>query len=119
MTRKWNVNYTDEFGAWWQAQEVSVQEKLYKVVSLLEINGPNLGFPYSSDIRGATISMRELRAQCGGHPYRVLYVFDPQRSAVLLIGGDKSGNEHWYEQMIPVAEKIYKQYLTELQEEIS
>ena len=68
MQDKWNVDYTDEFGNWWEDQSVDVQEKLYKVVSLLEIHGPTLGFPYSSDIKGASIAMRELRAQCDGHP---------------------------------------------------
>jgi len=114
---KWNVNYTDEFGEWWQSLQVPVQERLYKVVSLLEIHGPNLNFPYSSDIRGSSIALRELRAQCDGHPYRVLYVFDPLRSAVLLIGGDKTGDARWYERMIPIAERIYKDYLDELKEE--
>lgn len=114
---KWNVNYTDEFGEWWQSLQVPVQERLYKVVSLLEIHGPNLNFPYSSDIRGSSIALRELRAQCEGHPYRVLYVFDPLRSAVLLIGGDKTGDARWYERMIPIAERIYKDYLDELKEE--
>ena len=45
MQDKWNVDYTDEFGAWWEDQSVDVQEKLYKVVSLLEIHGPTLGSP--------------------------------------------------------------------------
>jgi len=116
VTKKWEVNYTDEFGAWWNVQQIPVQEKLYKVVSLLEIHGPNLDFPYSSGINGANIAMRELRVQCGGHPYRVLYVFDPQRSAVLLIGGDKTGDDRWYDRMVPVAEKIYQEYLAELTE---
>jgi len=116
MADRWTVNYTDEFGEWWQGLAVDVQERLYKVVSLLEINGPNLRFPYSSDIRGTSIALRELRAQCGGHPYRVLYAFDPERAAVLLVGGDKTGDDRWYERMVPVAESIYMQYLLELKE---
>ena len=47
----------------------------------------------------------------------MLYVFDPSRSAVLLIGGDKTGDKNWYERMVPIAEKIYKNYLKELEEE--
>ena len=61
--------------------------------------------------------MRELLTQYDGHPYRVLYVFDPNRSAVLLIGGDKTGDARWYERMVPVAERIYQEYLKELKEE--
>lgn len=119
MGAKWQVDYTDDFGNWWDALTVEVQEKLYKVVSLLEIHGPTLGYPHSSEIKGAAIAMRELRTQYDGHPYRVLYVFDPYRSAVLLIGGDKIGDDHWYERMVPLAERIYQEYLKELKEEKS
>ena len=119
MSDKWQVDYTDDFGEWWENQTVEVQEKIYKVVSLLEIHGPTLGYPHSSDIKGASIAMRELRTQYDGHPYRVLYVFDPNRSAVLLIGGDKTGDTRWYERMVPVAERIYQEYLKELKEEQS
>ncbi len=61
--------------------------------------------------------MRELRTQHGKHPYRVLYAFDPERTAILLIGGDKSGDALWYERMVPWAEQIYRQYLNEILEE--
>jgi hypothetical protein len=51
-----------------------------------------------------------------GRPYRVLYVFDPQRNAVLLIGGDKTGNEQWYETFVPLADRLYERHLIELEE---
>ena len=51
-----------------------------------------------------------------GRPYRVLYVFDPQRNAVLLIGGDKTGNEQWYETFVPLADRLYERRLHELEE---
>lgn len=114
---KWTVEFTDEFGGWWDEQSLDVQEKIYKVVGLLEINGPNLGFPYSSDIKGSSFALRELRIQCGGDPYRVLYVFDPVRHALLLIGGNKTGDDAWYERNVPFAERLYKQHLKELEEE--
>jgi hypothetical protein len=57
--------------------------------------------------------MKELRAQHNGHPYRVLFIFDPKRVAVLLVGGDKTGNDRWYEENVPRAEKIYSSYLVE------
>ena len=58
--------------------------------------------------------MRELRVQHGGRPYRVLYAFDPRRMAILLIGGDKTGNDRWYEENVPRADDIYEAYLLEL-----
>ena len=48
--------------------------------------------------------MRELRIQHEGRPYRVLYAFDPRRSAILVLGGDKTGNDRWYEEQVPVAD---------------
>lgn len=61
--------------------------------------------------------MRELRIQHMGRPYRVLYAFDPRRSAILLIGGDKTGDDRWYDVHIPIADQLYKVYLEELTKE--
>ena len=61
--------------------------------------------------------MRELRIQHQGRPYRVLYVFDPRRHVVLLLGGDKTGDDRWYEVHVPRAETIYAEYLKELKKE--
>lgn len=61
--------------------------------------------------------MRELRIQHEGRPYRVLYAFDPRRTAILLIGGDKTGNNRWYEEYVPQADNIYDQHLKELESE--
>jgi hypothetical protein len=58
--------------------------------------------------------MRELRIQHQGRPYRVPSVFDPQRNAVLLIGGDKTGNDRWYETSVPLTDRLYDRYLIEL-----
>ena len=61
--------------------------------------------------------MRELRVQHAGRPYRVLYAFDPRRVAILLIGGDKTGNDRWYEQFVPVADRLYDAHLVLLRKE--
>lgn len=117
MTNEWIVEFTDEFELCWLELSELVQEKCAVVVDLLTREGPNLGFPYSSSIRGSAHALRELRIQCGGHPYRILYTFDPQRNALLILGGDKTGNDRWYEENVPRAERIYEQYLKEIEEE--
>ena len=61
--------------------------------------------------------MRELRVQHEGRPYRVLYAFDPRRTAMLLIGGDKTGNNRWYDEYVPLADAIYDRHLGELTDE--
>ena len=74
--------------------------------------GPALGFPYSSGIEGSKFAhMRELRIQHEGRPYRILYAFDPTRTALLLLGGDKTGDGRWYEKMVPKADAIYEKHL--------
>jgi hypothetical protein len=55
--------------------------------------------------------MRELRIQHRGRPYRVLYAFDPRRVAFLLLGGDKTGDDRWYDKMVPKADALYEQHL--------
>jgi len=61
--------------------------------------------------------MRELRTQSGGRPLRTLYSFDPLRTAVLLIGGDKTGDDRWYESFVPVADRLYEEHLDQLRKE--
>ena len=117
MNKNWTVEYTDEFGIWWAGLAASTQDDIDRVVMLLEEHGPTLGYPYSSDIRGARIALRELRVQSGGHPYRILYAFDPVRSALLLLGGDKTGNDAWYAENVPIAERLFAEHLKELEEE--
>ena len=88
------------------------------MAALLMEKGPQLPFPYSSGIEGSKHShMRELRVQSGGSPIRIFYAFDPRRTAILLIGGDKTGNDRLYQEMIPIADRLYDQYLDELKKE--
>jgi hypothetical protein len=114
----WNVEFTDEFGEWWNGLSEAEQDDIDAVVGLLESKGPSLPFPYSSGISGSKHGhMRELRVQHSGDPYRVLYAFDPRRCAILLIGGNKTGRNRWYESMIPLADRIYDEHLDQLKRE--
>jgi hypothetical protein len=58
--------------------------------------------------------MRELRVQVHGKPFRVLYAFNPKRAAILLVGGDKTGDDRWYKIHVPKADKLYDEHLEEL-----
>ena len=114
----WEVEYTDEFGDWWNDLSVGEQESLDASVRLLEERGPALGFPHSSGINESTHShMRELRTQQGGKPLRTLYAFDPRRSAILLIGGDKTGDDRRYDVHVPIADRLYDAHLKQLRKE--
>lgn len=112
---EWGVLFTAEFEQWWDGLNEDEQEDVNASVSLLQRFGPMLKFPHSSGVAGSSYShMRELRAQHAGRPYRVLYAFDPQRSAILLIGGEKTGDDRWYETYVPIADRLYKKHLEEL-----
>jgi hypothetical protein len=104
---------TDEFEVWFLALDDSDSMAVARVVGLLESRGTTLGFPYSSAIEGTRYALRELRVQSGGRPLRIFYAFDPLRQAVLLLGGDKTGDNRFYTTMIPIAESIWEVYLRE------
>ena len=104
---------TDEFESWLNGLSNRDADAVGRVIALLEMSGLTLGYPHSSAINGATFALRELRVQSGGRPLRVFYAFDPRRDAVLIIGGDKTGKDRFYEEMIQLCEKLWKDYLKE------
>jgi hypothetical protein len=108
----WEVEFTDEFEDWWNSLSETEQGRVDARVQLLMERGPNLPFPFSSQIKTSRFpEMRELRAQVGGDPLRILYAFDPRRTALLLLGGDKTGDERWYEVNVPIADRLFEQHL--------
>jgi hypothetical protein len=115
---EWDIEYTDEFGKWWDSLSEEEQESVRASVKLLGDFGPRLPFPHSSSIKGSQHgNMRELRIQHAGRPYRVLYAFDPRRCAILLIGGEKIGKDRWYEEYVPIADRLYNEHLETLRKE--
>jgi hypothetical protein len=80
---------------------------------MLESLGIALSFPCSSAIEESRYPLRELRVKAGGKQFRVFYAFDPERQAVLLLGGSKVGDDRFYEKFVPKAERIWQQYLSE------
>lgn len=114
----WQVEYTDEFDDWWNGLSGEEQDSVAKAVGLLQQFGPHLEHPRSSDVKGSRHgNMRELRIQHRGRPYRVLYAFDPTRTAILLIGGNKTGQKRWYDIHVPIADALYDEHLDTLREE--
>ena len=104
---------TDEFAQWFLDLEQADALAVDRSVGLLAQMGIALRHPHTSAIKGSRFPLRELRVKARGKPLRVFYAFDPDRQAVLLIGGDKSGDKRFYEVYIPRAEKIWEQYLAE------
>jgi hypothetical protein len=113
----WEVEVNDEFLVWYRALLLSERAGVASAAEMLESNGPELGRPYVDTLRGSKFpNMKELRVQQRGRPFRILFAFDPRRNACLILGGDKTGDKHWYLDAIHRADAIYAQHLKEVGE---
>lgn len=118
----WEVEYTDEFEAWYEGLSEEAQDAVIARVELVEAHGPALGRPTVDQVhRSRHANMKELRAEQG---IRVLLAFDPRRTAILLIGGDKSPDDpgslnwnRWYDHFVPIADGLYDAHLADLKKE--
>ena len=109
----WEINFTDEYTAWFKSLDEDCQAAVLSRVKLLRDYGPQLSRPYSDVLHGSKIpNLKELRAQTTAHVLRVFYYFDKARKALLLTGGDKKGKnqEDFYKQFIQEAEDLVKKY---------
>lgn len=115
----WEVLVTEEFGAWWEKLPEEQQDVLTARIGMLRDHGPALGRPTVDTIQGSTLAnLKELRASAGRAQLRVLFAFDPQRRAVLLLGGNKAGQwRSWYRRAIPTAERLYAEHVARRREE--
>jgi hypothetical protein len=113
----WQVEYTDEFGAWWEDLTEDEQEQITAAVRVLEREGPALRRPLVDTIKQSKHqNMKELIPPASN--IRILFAFDPRRTALLLIGGDKSGEwDRWYDRFIPVADDLFDEHLKTLEKE--
>lgn len=116
---EWELYLTDELDAWLNALAATDLDSYRQVVAGIEVLaqvGPSLGRPLVDRVKGSRLhGMKELRpGSSGTTEIRVLFVFDPWRSAILLVGGDKSGSwTRWYRTAIPKAERLFEEYLKE------
>lgn len=114
---EWNIVVSKTYADWFLTLTDAEQVDVLAMVNVLQFKGPQLGRPYADTLHGSShiINLKELRIQHAGKPYRVLYVFDPQRNAVLLCGGRKDGakSKNFYQRMITIAEREYQNYLTD------
>jgi hypothetical protein len=114
----WEIEVTDEYLDWYRSLDRAQREDVDQRIELLEAKGPDLRRPYVERIRQSKLSnLKELRCSSDGC-LRTLFVFDPRRVCIILVGGDKTGRwNEWYDENVPRAEAIYEQYLKELREE--
>ena len=116
----WKVESGDVFELWFEAQSEEARVAILSHIQALEQEGPQLGRPYCDTLRESKVAnLKELRIQVSGDPYRVLFAFDSERSAVLLVGGNKGGDKRWYVVHIPIAEKLFAAWEIQIAKRVS
>jgi hypothetical protein len=112
----WTVIFTQDFYVWYHEQPVSLKKRLAAALINLSLWGPLLGRPLVDTVKNSRYTnMKELRMDWEGKPYRFFFAFDPQRQAVVLCGGDKSGRKHFYFDLIRKADEQFSRHLAELE----
>lgn len=113
----WDVYLTEEVQAWLNELsrlDFETYEQVVVAIDVLAQTGPTLGRPLVDRVRGSLMhNLKELRPGSSGRSeVRILFAFDPWRSAILLVAGDKAGAwNSWYRKQIPQAEFLYQEYL--------
>lgn len=118
MDRRWKVEFHDEFLPEFREFPALVKRELAARVERLRERGPLLGRPYVDTLKGARhANMKELRFDADGGVWRVAFAFDPERRAILLVGGDKAGHskDRFYANLVDVADRRFAQHLIKAQ----
>ena len=115
---EWKIEFDEEFSTWFEGLEEGLQDEIKATLIVLAQLGPALRRPRVGKIEGSKHSeMKELVVQYKGNPWRILFAFDPRRNAILLVGGDKTGDKRWYKTNLPIADARFDKHLAELKEE--
>lgn len=115
----WSVDI-ELIEAWLTTLDGDSQEQVVAAIELLEDHGPQLGRPIVDTVRASRHkNMKELRPGSSGRSeLRILFAFDPERAAIMLIAGDKAGNwDGWYRSNIPLADRLFDEHLNALRGE--
>jgi len=113
----WNVSTTDHFDEWFAELHPDGQAEVIAKVELLKVFGPRLRRPHADTLNGSKhANMKELRADTKEFVLRIAFAFDPKRSAILLVGGNKSGvsQRRFYKQFIVKADELFDAHLAAL-----
>lgn len=110
----WAVATTDIFDTWFAESSEEAQAEVIAKVNLLKLMGPGLKRPHADTLNGSKhANMKELRADTSSQALRIAFAFDPNRKAILLVGGNKGGTsqKRFYKQLIAKADELYDAHL--------
>lgn len=115
----WDVD-VELIRTWFAKLDINSRAQVEAAISLLQAEGPQLGRPLVDSVSGsAHKNMKELRPGSSGRSeLRILFVFDPDRKAIMLVAGDKSGTwTKWYRTSIRKADLLYWEHLEKRKQE--
>ena len=121
MEKIWMVEFHDEFDPEFDDLAEGVQDELLAQLKLLEKIGPTLDRPRVDTLKGSEhANMKELRFAADGGEWRVAFAFDPRRSAIVLVAGDKSGGseKRFYKELIMKADKRFTAHCERVKKEV-
>ena len=113
---EWTVEFHPRFKPEFDRFSKAVRMELAARIVRLQETGPQLGRPAVDTLNGSRFAnMKELRFSADGGAWRVAFAFDPERRAILLVGGDKAGvsENRFYRNLIAVADRRFQQHLEE------
>ena len=112
---EWDVYVVNEVRDWIDKLDDTAHARVVQAIDALAEGGPGLGRPLVDTITNSNIqNLKELRPGT----VRILFVFDPWRSSILLVAGDKQGKWNtWYREAIPLAEERYERYIKAREQE--
>ncbi|MBX9723620.1 MAG: type II toxin-antitoxin system RelE/ParE family toxin [Candidatus Obscuribacterales bacterium] len=114
----WTLIYLDHYENWLNEQEEELQDEAFAQLEVLKKFGPTLGRPRVDTLKSSKLAnLKELRFFFKGAPIRILFAFDPKKQGVIMLGGDKTGDNRWYQRNIPIAEKLYAAHLEKQRKE--
>lgn len=113
----WPIATTDDFDCWFTELDEDAQAEVMAKVELLKLLGPALARRHADTLNGSKhANLKELRADTAEHVLRIAFAFDPHRSGILLVGGDKSGvsQKRFYKRLIEKADELYDEHLAKI-----
>ena len=117
---EWEIYVTDDVRDWLATLDETSHRLVVQAIDILADRGPALGRPLVDHVEHSAVqNLKELLPGSAGRTeLRILFVFDPWRSAIWLVAGDKAGNwKQWYREAIPLAEQLLEICLKERAEE--
>ena len=119
MVDMWEVVLLAEVDEWFLdlcETDPHTANRVMEAIDHLSQTGPGLGRPMVDRVHNSRLhNLKELRpGSTGQTEIRLLFIFDAEREAVILVTGDKAGQwNRWYKENIPLAERRYEQYLAD------